>query len=140
MSHASSRPGAAPGAGRADPGVPRPRQVALLTVLGVAVAVAVGGLLWLGVSAARPAVKGGLLGYRVLGDAAVELRIEVVRDPGLGAVCLVRARDASGYEVARARVQVPAGGSRRRVVTYRLETSGRAVGGELLGCRSRGVR
>jgi hypothetical protein len=111
------------------------RQVASLAALAVAAAVAVAGLLWQGLSRSRPEVNAGLLGYRVLGDTAVELRIEVVKDPAVAGVCVVRARDAAGYEVARARVPVPAGGPRRRVLTYRLGTNGNPVGGELLGCR-----
>jgi Domain of unknown function (DUF4307) len=109
-------------------------QIAFLAGLAAVAALAVIWLLWAALSQARAPVRAGLLGYRVVDDA-VELRIEVVKDPAVRAVCLVRARDGTGYEVGRAELAVPAGEPRRRVVTYRLETNGRPVGGELRGCR-----
>ena len=114
---------------------PGTRQALLLAVLALLAGVTVAWLLWAALAHSRPPVRGGVLGYRVLDDAVVEVRLEVVKDPAIAAVCTVRARDAQGYEVGRAEVPVPAGEPRRRVVAYRLVTNGEPVSGELRGCR-----
>lgn len=68
-------------------------------------------------------------------DSAVDVEFVVRLPEGGRAQCVVRARDAAGLEVGRATVPVVAGADpKRTIATYRLNTSGRPVTGELAGC------
>lgn len=61
----------------------------------------------------------------------------VVRLPPEGtAICVVRARDATGAEAGREQITVaPGPDAGRTVVTHRLATRTRPVTGEVMGCR-----
>ena len=103
------------------------------TVL-IALIVAILVALWVRVSAET--VSGRVLGFRITAADAVDIRLEVDKEKGSRAYCIVRARGADGLEVGRDVVEVdPVGTQQRRVRTsFELTTSGRPVTGELAGC------
>jgi uncharacterized protein DUF4307 len=113
------------------------RRMLVLATAAVAVAVALSWLAWAAVRGSSPAVDGGVVSFDVVSANAVRVTVEVVRDPSTPAVCVLRARDASGEEVGRREVRVPTGGGRRRVLEWTVPTRGRAVTGELESCSTR---
>ncbi|HEX5496311.1 MAG TPA: DUF4307 domain-containing protein [Mycobacteriales bacterium] len=117
-------------AGRPGPGWLPALLVALVLLAGLGIALVayrnLGG----------PGVSGTVTAFTTTADH-VDITFVVQRDkPDRRAVCLARARSASGIEVGSAEVAVPAGSGRARI-TYRLATSTRAVTGEVTGCRYR---
>ena len=81
-------------------------------------------------------VRARVVGYTVESDRLVRIDLEVVKDEGAQAYCVVRARGASGAEVGRRVVAVDPTGDGGRVVrrTYDLPTTERAVTGEEGAC------
>ena len=73
-------------------------------------------------------------GFEVQGDDAVRVEFEVSPPAGETVWCLVRARSAPGLEVGREFVPVRGDGSVVRV-DHTLETTDRAVSGEVPRCR-----
>jgi Domain of unknown function (DUF4307) len=112
----------------------RPRSTTVLSLVGglVGLAFAVALFLRFGPDAGA---SSQLRGFEVLSDAQVRVDVEVAREPGTEAFCVVRARGADGTEVGRADVPVPVTQQRTAVLTPVLQTSARAVTGELVGCR-----
>ena len=86
--------------------------------------------------ATQERVTGRVLGYKVLSDSAVQIRLEVDKRSGGRAFCVVRARGADGREVGRDIVDVdPDGTSDTRLrADFTLSTSARPVNGEIAGC------
>ena len=123
-------------AGRYDsPSLLMQRVVAVfLAVTFIAFAVAVAMVLW--DRATQERVTGRVLGYEVLSDSAVQIRLEADKRPGGQAFCVIRARSADGREVGRDVADVdPTGTSDSRSRgTYVLSTTARAVTGEIAGC------
>jgi hypothetical protein len=74
--------------------------------------------------------------YEVLSDTSVRVDVEVARDPGTKAWCVLRARDREGAEVGRRQVDVPVSGDRSTVLSVAVTTTGRANTGELVGCEA----
>jgi hypothetical protein len=72
----------------------------------------------------------------VIADDGVAVTL-MVRLPDDGAaICVVRARDATGAETGREEIRVVAGAEpERTMVTHRLATKNRPVTGEVKGCR-----
>lgn len=105
-----------------------------LAVTVTALAAAVTIALW--ERATEERVTGRVLGYKVLSDSAVRIRLEVSKRPGGQAFCVIRARSADGREVGRDVADVDATGTsdRRQRKTYTLSTTARPVTGELAGC------
>lgn len=68
-------------------------------------------------------------------DDGITIDFIVHKDAGEEATCRVRARSASGAEVGRAEVDVPAGAD--PLITYRLATSDRPVTAEVPACGPR---
>jgi Domain of unknown function (DUF4307) len=112
----------------------RGTKIGLVSVVAVAVALALSALVWIALQHANPPVRGTLLGYEVTSDRSVEVRFEVWRKPGVTAQCVVRARNAEGVEVGSRVIIIPAG-ERQVVLTEVLETRARAVSGELQRCQ-----
>ncbi|MET7748857.1 DUF4307 domain-containing protein [Micromonospora sp. NPDC005367] len=74
--------------------------------------------------------------YTDITDKQVRLDFQVTVPSGGSAVCLLRARDRAGNEVAREEVTVTAPpGEKHVTVQHRLSTTGRAFIGEVLRCR-----
>jgi hypothetical protein len=103
-----------------------------VTVTALAGAVAVA--LW--ERATQERVTGRVLGYKVLSDSAVQIRLEVAKRSGGRAFCVIRARSADGREVGRDVAEVDSAGTtdRQRRASYTLSTTARAVTGEVAGC------
>lgn len=116
---------------------PRHRRLvlALLVTLTVLAGLAVAWRLYDGL--ARAPVRGEVRTFSIVDDDTVRITFEAVRDPGLDAVCVLRARSRDGAEVGRAEVALPTGGDERVTVTYTLATRARAVTGEVYGCGPR---
>ena len=129
-------PGSRRPAGRYDE-PPRLLQRVVAVFLAVtvtALALAVGLALWERASQER--VTGRVLGYKVLSDSAVQIRLEVDKRSGGRAFCVIRARRSDGREVGRDVAEVDATGTpdRRLSGTYTLDTTARPVTGEVAGC------
>jgi hypothetical protein len=74
-------------------------------------------------------------------EGAVDVEFIIRLPEGGRAECVVRARDAAGYEVGRSTVTVTAGTEPKRTrATYRLVTTGKPVTGELDGCTPASTR
>jgi hypothetical protein len=74
--------------------------------------------------------------YTDITDKQVRVDFRVTVPTGGSAVCLLRARDRDGNEVAREQVTVTAPpGERHVTVQHRLATTGRPFIGEVLRCR-----
>ena len=123
-------------AGRYDspPVLPQRVLAVILAVTVTALAGAVAIALW--ERATQERVTGRVLGYKVLSDSAVQIRLEVGKRSGGRAFCVIRARSADGREVGRDVAEVdPTGTSDRQVRTsYTLSTTTRPVTGEVAGC------
>ena len=121
--------------GRVSPDSSARRLRVVGAVLG-AVLLAV--LTWFGWSyIARQDVTGQLLGYEVVSDETVRVRLEVRKDEGSVGVCTLRALGANRDEVGLRDVRItdPAG----QVDTVaEVRTKTRAVSAELLGCQAAG--
>jgi Domain of unknown function (DUF4307) len=110
-----------------------PRRAVLrwLAAGALAVAVVVAGLLW---AASRPDAEATVTAIRFGAADHVDVTFEVRKPRDATAVCVVRARDASGAQTGYEQVRVgPARGS-VVTVTHRLATKARAVTGEVPGC------
>ncbi|MGK5738416.1 DUF4307 domain-containing protein [Micromonospora sp. URMC 103] len=74
--------------------------------------------------------------YTDITDTQVRVDFRVTVPSGGSAVCLLRARDRAGSEVAREQVTVSAAPGERHVTAqHRLTTTGRPFIGEVLRCR-----
>ena len=70
--------------------------------------------------------------------AAVEVRIEIRRDPGLALRCLLRAQDVDNVTVGRRELDVPAGADRTVALAVVVPTTRLATNGELEECTTAG--
>ncbi|MGN9774219.1 DUF4307 domain-containing protein [Micromonospora sp. H33] len=119
---------------RREPGRRRP-LVAGLLALGLA---AVLGLVTVRLyqQYGSPEYDATVITYTGITDTQVLVDFRVTVPPGGSAVCVLRARDRAGAEVAREQVTVTARPGERQVTKqHRLATSGRAFIGEVLRCR-----
>ena len=74
--------------------------------------------------------------YEVVSDTAVRVDVEVAREPGSKAWCVLRARDSKGAEIGRRQVDVPVSQDRSTVLSAEVTTTGRPNTGELVGCEA----
>lgn len=121
---------------RRQGGVGQRLLAVLFTVLVVALVAAVLQMLW-GRYTART-VTGEVLGFTVTSDSSVDVRLRVSKKPGSRAYCIVRSREFSGAEVARDVIVVDPVGTPGRTARGEttLQTTARAVTGEVTGCSS----
>ncbi|WP_410810192.1 DUF4307 domain-containing protein [Micromonospora sp. 067-2] len=83
-----------------------------------------------------PAYDAQVITYTDITDNQVLVDFRVTLPPGGSAVCVLRARDRAGAEVAREQVTVTAGPGDRHVTTrHRLTTTARPFIGEVLRCQ-----
>ncbi|MET8308281.1 MULTISPECIES: DUF4307 domain-containing protein [unclassified Micromonospora] len=83
-----------------------------------------------------PEYDGQVITYTDITDNQVVVNFRVTVPPGGSAVCVLRARDLAGAEVAREEVTVTAEPGDRHVTTqHRLATSAKPFIGEVLRCR-----
>ncbi|BCL15748.1 DUF4307 domain-containing protein [Micromonospora sagamiensis] len=137
--HATTTPGAPvfpPGryGRRRNPGRRRPWLTAVL----LAVALAASGLVTFRLyqQYGDPTYDAQVITYTDITDNQVVVAFRVTVPPGGSAVCLLRARDVDGAEVAREQVTVTAPGDERSITTrHRLATSARPFIGEVVRCR-----
>ncbi|MFE3543597.1 DUF4307 domain-containing protein [Nocardia sp. NPDC059177] len=115
---------------------PPARRLWLMVLLGVGVVVAGFAVAYLGFQKYGPkAIETEQLGYVVVDDSTLEVRMKVTRDePQRAVVCFVRAMDRDGAEVGRREVLVPGSGSPAVQVTTTVKSSARASAGDIYGC------
>lgn len=100
-------------------------------VLGV---LALAGIGWYGyhtISGSK--VTGQVIAFKAVSDQAVEIHLEVRKDPGTVVVCTVRSQDAEHNEVGRKDVRL-AQHTREVDTVVTLRTTARGSTGELVGC------
>ena len=119
--------------GRRTAARPRGHRLAVAAV-GLIACAGVGVLLWIALHAATPAVSAVLLGYEVRDASAVEVRIEVRRDPSQAVRCLLRAQDIDNVTVGRLDLQVPPSADRTVALAVVVRTAWLATNGELEEC------
>ncbi|MFC8048000.1 DUF4307 domain-containing protein [Nocardia sp. NPDC057353] len=120
------------GQGRTAPG----RRRALAVGLGLLVAVAGVGVGYLGYQKYGPKdVQAEQLGYVVVDDSTLDLRIKVTRDdPSQPVVCFVRAMGRDTAEVGRREVLVLPSASGTVEVATVIRSSARPASGSVYGC------
>lgn len=134
----ASSPAAAAAARHAERYGTKPpvRRVWVLVLLAVGVVVAGFAVAYLGFQKYGPKpIQTEQLGYVVVDDATLDVRIKVTRDdPGQAVVCFVRAMDRDAAEVGRREILVPGSDSTSVVVNTTVKTSARASAGDIYGC------
>ena len=119
---------------RRTPGRRRPVLTVLLAVAVVVALTAVSFRLYR--QYGDPAYDAQVLTYGEITDTQVVVDFRVTLPDGASAVCLLRARDHAGAEVAREEVPVTAGAGQRQVtVRHRLATTAKPFIGEVVRCR-----
>jgi Domain of unknown function (DUF4307) len=116
-------------------GAPRPWARPLAIGVAVLLALAGGGwLLWAGLYHSQPDVAGRLRAFRVLDERTVSATIDVEREPGVAATCLLEAQAADHFVVGERQVNIPAGPREALTLTYRIQTERPATNAVLDGC------
>jgi hypothetical protein len=136
-----SSPGSSPGDRPVERyGAPRP-WARPVTIAVVALLVLVGGgwLAWAALFHAQPDVSARLRAFEVLGDRVVSATIDVEREPGLAAVCLLEAQASDHFVVGERRIRIPPGPEEALTLTYRIETERPATNAVLDGCTASGA-
>ncbi|WP_316576035.1 DUF4307 domain-containing protein [Nocardia canadensis] len=115
---------------------PPARRTWVVVVLGIGVLVAGVGVAFLGFQKYGPkAIETEQLGYVVVDDATLTVRMKVTRDdPRQPVVCFVRAMDRDSAEVGRREVLVPGSDSTSVQVTTTVRSSARPSAGDIYGC------
>lgn len=120
-------------------GAPRPWTRLVAVAVAAVLALAGGGwLLWAALYHSRPSVAAQLRGFEVVGPGVVAATIDVEREPGVGAACLLEAQAADHFVVGERNVRIPPGPESSLRVTYRIETERPATNAVLQGCRPTG--
>jgi hypothetical protein len=131
----------APPAGRYGPGDRRFGEDAdaradrkLKIVAAVLGAVAVVGLGWYGWhTIAASKVTGEVVAFKAVSDQAMEIHLEVLKDPGTVAVCTLRSQDANHNEVGRKDVTLSQHAKQVDTIVT-LRTTARGTTGEVVSC------
>lgn len=95
----------------------------------------VSGTVWIGLNQANREVTASIPTFKVTSDRTVEAQIEVRKDKGKTAVCVLRSRNEDGAEVGRKEVTIGPAGAKTVTVTEVLQTTDRPNTAELDGCR-----
>ena len=121
---------------------PRLGQRLLAVLLAVLFVGLVGAVVLLGVTRLTgDSLKGRVVSYTVVSDSQVVVEVEVAKQRGGTAYCVIRARSADGAEVGRDIAVLDAEGtpSRTARTSFPLSTTARPVTGELAGCRAKPI-
>jgi len=102
---------------------------------GVFMAILVAATVWIGLDVANPGVRGSIPSFTVTSDSSVDVQVEIRKDGDKEAVCVLRSRDADGYEVGRREVRF-AKGEKTVDRTETLQTTGRPNTAELENCHT----
>lgn len=116
-------------------GAPRPWARPL--AIGFTVLLALAGiswLLWAGLYHSQPAVSAQLRAFSVLDERTVSATIDVEREAGVAATCLLEAQAADHFVVGERQVDIPAGPQEALTLTYRIQTERPATNAVLDGC------
>lgn len=115
---------------------PPARRVWIAVLLGVGVVIAGFGVAFLGWQKYGPkAIETEQLGYVVVDDATIDVRIKVTRaEPERDVVCFVRAMDRDGAEVGRREVLIPGSTHGSVQVSTTIKSSARPSAGDIYGC------
>ena len=118
---------------------PRLGQRLLAVLLAVLFVGLVGAVVLLGFTRLTgDSLKGRVVSYTVVSDGEVVVDVEVAKQRGGTAYCVIRARSGDGAEVGRDIAVLDGEGTPSRTArgSFSLSTSARPVTGELAGCRS----
>ncbi|MEV0686086.1 DUF4307 domain-containing protein [Nocardia sp. NPDC050378] len=115
---------------------PPVRRPWVLALLGVGVVVAGFVVAYLGFQKYGPKpIETEQLGYVVVDDSTLEMRVKVTRDePRNAVVCFVRAMDRDGAEVGRREILVPGSEATSVQVSTTVKASSRPSAGDIYGC------
>lgn len=120
----------------------RPGRRAARRALVAGIAVLAAALLLLGgrvaLDWADPSVSSGLVAWTPTVDGAIEVTVDVRRDPGLPVTCEVFAVDRRRAVVGSAVLELPPGPQRHLRATVSVPVEGDAVVARLAGCRGPG--
>ncbi|QDQ97131.1 DUF4307 domain-containing protein [Tomitella fengzijianii] len=129
--------GAAPGSARYETNrlSPKGRKAVLVILVAIVVLLGAGAAYSYYKSLGSTDLEGQAIRYEALDDTEMAADISLTRDdPSEAAMCVIRARDREGFEVARREVYFPPTGFDSTVVTTKLRTS--SLGGvvDVYGC------
>jgi len=124
-----------PPAGRYGPEPTRARRVRRVVLVTGGAVMAVGLLVWLALGTTGDDVSWEDVGYTVHGDARVDVRFRVTKDPGATAECTLQALNRGFAEVGVVTVTVGPADTRTQDVTASVATQERAVTGVVDSCR-----
>lgn len=135
MTAARPAPPPSPPAGRYGPGADARADRKLKIAGGVLGVLATAGIGWFGWAAITDSsVTGRVVAFQTVSDQAVEMHLEVRKDPGTVAVCTLRSEDADHNEVGRKDVRL-AQHTRQVDTIVTVRTTGRGQTGELVSCQ-----
>ena len=128
--------GSAPDPGRYGPASTSPPRRLLVVALALLGLAGVGLAAWLGLRVGVVPVDWDDVGFRIDGDAAMEVTFDVTRpDPSRPASCVVEALNESHAQVGVVTVPVAASEATRVRLTTQVRTSELAVTGTVRSCR-----
>jgi hypothetical protein len=93
----------------------------------------VAGTVWIGLDQANPGVRADIPRYEVTSDTTVQVDIEVAKDRGREATCVLRSLGSDGAEVGRKEIRLPSGLG-DGTITEELRTTERANTVTLADC------
>lgn len=96
------------------------------------------GLVWLARPWLDPPVRSGIVSYGEITDDSITVVIDVRRDAGVSATCVVELTTINRLDT-RQELEVPAGPQTALRVTHTFTTT-QPVGAKLIGCRAPGQR
>ncbi|MFJ4411227.1 DUF4307 domain-containing protein [Streptomyces sp. NPDC088910] len=102
-------------------------------VLGALMVVGVGWYGWHALTGTK--VSGQVIAFKAVSDQAVEIHLEVRKDPGTVAVCTLRSVDVDHNEVGRKDVRL-AQHARQVDTVVTVRTTSRGETGELVSCQT----
>jgi hypothetical protein len=108
-----------------------------LVLIGIVLTGLMAATAW-GLAQRSTGVRAGVVSYGDITPDSITITVEVVRPADQAAVCDVAAVGDNQVDVGAARVDVPADGEERVVVSATINTASPPKAARLLGCRPQG--
>lgn len=106
-------------------------------LLGLAAAVFLGVVVYVGIQASNNPVRSEVLAYDHLADDVIAVDYQVTMDPGTEATCSIQALNKGRAQVGFVEATVPAQDTRRSAHHVEISTQGDAVSAEIISCTTR---
>ncbi|MDN6398970.1 MAG: DUF4307 domain-containing protein [Brachybacterium sp.] len=106
-------------------------------LLGLAAAVFLAVVVYVGIQASNNPVRSEVLAYDHLADDVIAVDYQVTMDPGTEATCSIQALNKGRAQVGFVEAAVPAQDARRSVHHVEISTQGEAVSAEIISCTTR---